>query len=291
MVHPIEAEMATERHDAWGGFDEIGIWSEIKLEILEKYARAYSTILSKQQALRHAYIDAFAGAGVDIARETGEFVRGSPLNALAVSPPFRKYFFIDLDRAKTGQLRNVIGTRDDVEVLDGDCNELLLREVLPSLRYDDYWRALCVLDPYGLHLDWRVLAAAGSLRSIEIFLNFPVMDINRNALWRVPRASGPTGVERMNRFWGDDSWKAAAYANEATLFGPEATKRSNEDVVEAFQKRLIDQGGFKYVPEPLPMRIPRGPVVYYLFFASQKPVAAHIVTEIFSKYRRAAGSP
>jgi hypothetical protein len=27
-------------------------------------------------------------------------------------------------------------------------------------------------------------------------------------------------------------------------------------------------------------------VVYYLFFASQKPVAAEIVTDIFSKYRQ-----
>ena len=282
--------MPTESSDHRGSFETIGIWSEIKLEILEKYARAYSTILSKQGRLRHAYIDAFAGAGLHIARGTGEFVLGSPLNALAVSPPFRRYFFVDLDRAKTGQLRSVIGHRQDVEVLDGDCNELLLNEVLPGLGYDDYWRALCVLDPYGLHLDWRVLAAAGKLRSIEIFLNFPVMDMNRNALWRMPRGSGPTGVERMSRFWGDESWKTATYSTEATLFGPEAMKRSNEDVVEAFRKRLVDHAGFEYVPEPLPMRLPQGPVVYYLFFASQMPVAARIVTEIFSKYRRSAGS-
>jgi hypothetical protein len=35
----------------------------------------------------------------------------------------------------------------------------------------------------------------------------------------------------------------------------------------------------------MPMRNSRGAVVYYLFFASQKGTAEHIVVEIFSKYR------
>jgi len=41
-------------------FDEIGYWSELKLEIIRKYARAYSTILTRQARrlpLRHVYID------------------------------------------------------------------------------------------------------------------------------------------------------------------------------------------------------------------------------------------
>jgi len=59
-------------------FDQIGNWSEIKLEIIRKYAAAYSTILSKQRGLHHVYIDAFAGPGVHIAKSTGTFVPGSP---------------------------------------------------------------------------------------------------------------------------------------------------------------------------------------------------------------------
>jgi len=80
-------------------FDEIGYWSEIKLEIIKDYATAYSTILSAQEnpRLSHVYIDAFAGPGVHVSRETGEYVDGSPLNALLVKPPFRDFFFIDID--------------------------------------------------------------------------------------------------------------------------------------------------------------------------------------------------
>jgi hypothetical protein len=48
-------------------FDEIGSWSEIKLEIIKKYVGAYSTILTSQNGLYHVYIDAFAGASVHVA--------------------------------------------------------------------------------------------------------------------------------------------------------------------------------------------------------------------------------
>lgn len=78
--------------------DQIGFWSEIKLEIIKKYAGAYTSIMSKQDWCRgYVYIDAFAGAGKHISRKTGEMVSGSPLNALEVIPPFTEYFFIDLD--------------------------------------------------------------------------------------------------------------------------------------------------------------------------------------------------
>ena len=80
-------------------FDEIGYWSEVKLDIVKEYAAAYSRILAAQTSptLNHIYIDAFAGAGVHISKRTGEFVPGSPFNALNVQPPFGEYHFIDLD--------------------------------------------------------------------------------------------------------------------------------------------------------------------------------------------------
>jgi three-Cys-motif partner protein len=57
--------------------DEVGLWTEIKLQILRDYSAAYSAILSKQAAIRHyAYIDGFAGAGNHISKTTGEEVIG-----------------------------------------------------------------------------------------------------------------------------------------------------------------------------------------------------------------------
>jgi three-Cys-motif partner protein len=267
--------------------DEIGPWSEVKLDIVRKYAKAYSTILSSQKAprLSHVYIDAFAGAGVHISKRKGQEIAGSPLNAVNTDPPFREYHLIDLDGSKVQHLRGLLAGRPDVHIYEGDCNCVLLDQVLPNVRYEQFRRGLCLLDPYGMHLNWEVIRAAGQLGTIDLFLNFPVMDMNRNVLRHRPEGAKPEDVARMTAFWGDDSWRQVAYKTVRLLFGDEEEKTNNEIVAEAFRERLKKVAGFVNVPAPLPMRNSRGAVVYYLFFASKKPVAQHIVTDIFKTYK------
>jgi three-Cys-motif partner protein len=268
-------------------FDEVGYWSEVKLDIIKDYARAYSTILTRQKRTRlhHVYIDAFAGAGVHISKTSGRHIDGSPLNAVNTEPPFREYHLIDLDGSKVQHLRGLLGGRPDVHIYQGDCNHVMLTQVLPKVRYEDFRRGLCLLDPYGLHLHWEVMRTAGQSKAIDLFLNFPIMDMNRNVFWRHPEEVGAADIGRMNAFWGDASWRDVAYEEEQTLFGPVEKKAANEAVAEAFRQRLRDAAGFAYVPAPLPMRNSCGAVVYYLYFASQKPVAQKIVTDIFKRYR------
>jgi three-Cys-motif partner protein len=265
--------------------DEIGYWSEVKLDIVRKYASAYSTILAKQKSIRsHIYIDAFAGAGVHVSKASGAFIPGSPLNALDVVPPFKEFHFIDLDGGRAEHLRKLAADRNDVHVYEGDCNRILLDTVLAHARYQDFRRALCLLDPYALNLDWEVIRTAGSMGSVEVFLNFMVMDMNMNVLWRNPDRVSAKQAERMNRFWGDDSWKSAAYTTEANLFGfPEKT--GNKEIAESFRKRLKKDAGFAFVPDPMPMRNSTGAIVYYLFFASPNKTGGKIVAEIFDTYR------
>jgi three-Cys-motif partner protein len=272
-------------------FDEIGYWSEIKLDIVRDYAQEYSKILAAQTNPRfhHVYVDAFAGAGVHVSRKTKQFVPGSPLNALLVQPPFAEYYFIDVEDKKIKSLERLAEKASNVHVLPGDCNQILLRDVFPNIRYQDYRRGLCLLDPYGLHLDWQVILEAGRMQSVEVFLNFPVGDMNRNVLWRSADGVDPTQVERMNRYWGDETWRNVAYRPTQTLFGIEDEKTDNATVARAFRDRLQQVAGFSHVPDPIPMRNSRGVIVYYLFFASPKPVAAKIVTYIFDKYRNRRG--
>src|SRR5258708_33316260 len=67
-------------------FDEIGDWSELKLEIIEKYGAAYTTaFVGRGRALKKYYIDGFSGAGMHLSRRTGQPVDGSPARALKVS--------------------------------------------------------------------------------------------------------------------------------------------------------------------------------------------------------------
>lgn len=270
-------------------YDEIGYWSEIKLDIIKEYASAYSKILSTQKrpCFYHIYIDAFAGAGKHLSKKTGEFILGSPLNALLISPPFKEYHLIDLNEQKIKSLEELSGSRHNVHLYHGDCNSVMLKYIIPRVRYSDYRRALCVLDPYGLHLGWEVIFNIGQMKTFDIFLNFPVADMNRNVLWRNPEGVSKVQMDRMNRFWGDDSWQNAAYKEspQRSLFGEtEFEKTSNDVIAEAFRQRLENVAGFKNVPKPIAMRNTQNAIIYYLFFASNKPVAQDIIQYIFDKY-------
>ena len=268
-------------------YDEIGQWSEIKLEIIKEYAAAYSKILRNQKPnFRYAYIEGFAGAGIHRSKASGAFVPGSPANALLAQPPFFEYHFIDLKSSRTEQLNRLAGSRADVTVYTGDCNAVLPR-LLERFQYGDYRRALCILDPYDIDLDWSIVAQAGKLRTIEIFLNFMMMDINMNAALRNPEKAKPEALRRMDRFWGDRSWYDQIYESQPTLFeGPKDFKaKGNEALVEGYRQRLREVAGFKFVPPPIPMRTDRRATIYYLFFASHNDTGRHIVEDIFNKYR------
>lgn len=264
--------------------DEIGPWTQVKLEIIRKYASAYSRIV-KGFKFKTTYIDAFAGLGYHKSKETQELVDGSPHIALHIEPPFDEYHFIDIDKLKVKSLANLRDTHPaKVFVYEGDCNAILLKEVLPKLTYESYQKGLCLLDPYGLHLQWDVIRCAGQLKSTEIFLNFPIMDMNMNILKHSRKDVDPKQAQRLSLFWGDDSWEKVAYGTTHNLFGWEE-KESNEVVVRAFCKRLQQEAGFKYVADPLPMKNRTNSTVYYLLFASPNDKGKKIVGDIFNRYR------
>ncbi len=245
--------MKTLKHDI------IGYWSEVKLDIVRRYATEYSKIISAQKHIsKHIYVDAFAGSGHHISKRTGGFVAGSPLNALLVEPPFPEIHLIDLDGTKADQLRKAVGSRRDVFVHTGDANQVLLKEVFPRCRYEEFHRALCLLDPYALSVDWQLIATAGKMRSIEIFYNFMIMDANMNILWRNPQKVAADQLSRMDKVWGDRTWRDAAYKKEPGLFGEIEEKTDNEVIAQAFKTRLKKIAGFKYVPDPMPMRNNKG---------------------------------
>ncbi len=266
--------------------DEIGCWSEVKLDILRDYAPAYTTIMSRQSFIKgYYYIDGFAGYGIHKSKTRNEFIHGSPSIALQVVPAFTGYHFVDLNSKKVEYLKASTATYPNARVYEGDCNKVLMEQIFPIVRYEQFKRALCLLDPYGLDLSWEVIFTSGQSKSIEIFLNFPIMDMNRNILLKNPDKVFPAQADRMTFFWGDESWKEVAYRKQKGLFDILEEKTSNQVMAVAFQKRLKEIAGFGYVPEPMPMRNTRGAIVYYLFFATPNKTGNKIVENIMRKYR------
>jgi three-Cys-motif partner protein len=269
-------------------YDKIGIWSEIKLDIVKEYASAYTKILSSKQWCKgHCYIDAFAGAGKHISRRTGELVPGSPLNALEVNPPFTDYYFIDMDSDRAKGLEELSEENPNIHVYHGDCNDILLRNVFPALGYNSFKRGLCLLDPYGLTLKWETIQAAGELKTLDILIHFPIMDINRNVLRADLSKAESEHIDRMNVFWGNKDWKEKLYCETIDLFGDTHTLKVEDFtcLAKAFREKLKKEAGFKFVPEPILMRNTTGGPLYYLFFASHQPVAEKIIKDIFMKHK------
>ena len=215
---------------------------------------------------------------------------GSPLVALGVEPPFDEYHFIDLDGEKVDVLRRQVGNRTDVTFYKADSNRVMLQTVLPRFSYAQRTRALCVLDPYALTLDWEVVRRAGTSLAVEVFINFPIHHMNRNCKQEDVSAVLPGELEVMDRFWGDRSWRSAMFRPrpQLSLFGgQEVDKTENRDLVSAYCDRLKEVAGFGFVADPLPMRNSRNAIVYYLIFAGPNRTGWKIVQDIYRKYASA----
>lgn len=210
------------------------------------------------------------------------------MNALDVKPPFTEYHFIDLDQDRADVFKLIAKENPSVHAYHDDCNDVLVKEIFPKLTYDSFKRALCILDPYGLQLKWETIRAAAAIKTIDIFINFPIMDINRNVLFEDFAKANSEDIERMNAFWGDESWKQLLYREQETLFGKTYHIRIEDyqTLARDFCKRLKSIG-FNDVPEPILMRNKVGGPLYYLCFVSQKSVAKDIVNDIFNNYRKA----
>ena len=273
--------------------DAVGRWSEVKLEIVRKYAQAYTTILTNSSfPLAPIYVDGFAGAGQHESRRTGSIIDGSPKQALETKPPFSRLHFVDIDPERVNALRAMTVGRDEAKVWEGDCNQILMEKVFPLELGSSKTRLLCFLDPYGLHVYWELFQRAGQSEHVEIFLNFAVLDMERNVFRRNTEKVSEKDLERMRRFWGDDSWKEIVYRRQEGLFEEMEIKEKGaaDAIAKAFRERLKEKAGFGYVPEPVPMRNSRGGLLFYLFFAAPETrggrIGEKIVSDIFNKYRR-----
>jgi three-Cys-motif partner protein len=268
--------------------NEVGYWTEMKLAILREYSAAYTTIMRNQRFIKeYAYIDGFAGTGEHISKETGEKIAGSPVIALGLPHKFTEYHFIDLDGKRITYLEALRKGRPNVHVWEGDCNDILLNKIFPRFTFKSYRRALCLFDPYNLNPSWAVVKNAGELRTVEIFLNFMIMDANLNVLFNDPTHADEAQKNRFSGFWGDRSWEKVAYQEEPPdLFGLKRLNKVTTDIIMSeYRDRLKRVAGFKYVPEPIPMKNSRGTPIYYLFFASQNQAGNRIASDILRKYR------
>jgi three-Cys-motif partner protein len=157
---------------SWGGS-----WTEEKLDAFEKYVRAYLTIMNcYRDRYKHSweliYVDAFAGSG-----ERQEEVSVSPLFALAGIQEietrvyqgaaervlrldmrgFNFYYFIDLNEIALAALEErltlLAPEKSKLIFRVGNANNQI-KNLAKALRENKLRKALVLLDPFGMQIDW-----------------------------------------------------------------------------------------------------------------------------------------
>src|SRR5262249_10916717 len=134
-----------------------------------------------------------------------------------------------------------------------DANVVLRSEVSTTFRYEHRTRAFVFLDPYGFQVEWDTVAALADTRAIDIFVNFPIMAVNRH----LDRDRPPDDQTRalLERIMGPIEWIADLYRADIDMFGEVHWRRPPLDarrVADAYIGNLRKL--FSYVSTPVVMR-------------------------------------
>jgi three-Cys-motif partner protein len=211
------------------------VWTEAKLNAIEKYLGFYTTALKKSFKL--CYIDAFAGSG-SIRIKGGNEIEGSAIRA--VKFPFDKFHFFEKDKEVIETLKQKISKipeHKDVEFHHIDCNNFLL-EINKRNWAKEGWRGVIFLDPYAMDLEWTCLSEVSKTRVFDIWYLFPFMAVNRNLKKnsKIPLAN----KKKINLILGTNEWENILYYDSPQLnFLNENIKEKTG--IENFKKFILDR--------------------------------------------------
>lgn len=268
--------------------DQIGKWSEEKLNLLGKYLHSYTNIMKGQACFKNGYyyIDAFAGTGKPKSKDEERYIDGSPIVALKLKHPFKSYIFIEQESWRIEKLRKLKEEfrNADIEIKEGDCNKIIDEEIITKIRYENFNRGIIFLDPFGMDIEWPTIENIAKTRALEIFMNFPIMAINRSILINNPEKLTKDRIGRMNKLWGSSNWMGDIYKETPDLFGPRVEKvpQTGKSLGNLFKNRLKEV--FPEVTFPLVMKNSNNAPLYCLIFAGHNSTGKKIVENIFKGF-------
>ncbi len=275
-----------------------GNWTEKKLEILKKYLQAYNTAL-KNQPFERVYIDAFAGTGYRQQRtrqydienifeelrqdESEQFLKGSAKLALETNPSFQRYIFIESDEEKIKELEKLkkehLEKASQIKIIKSDANEFI-----QNYCKNENWaetRAVLFLDPFATEVEWATIEAISKTRSIDVWILFPLMAVNR-LLAKDPQK---VSYDHLNRIFGTDEWFEHFYKTRTLddIFGKSVDiilKACDFTSIGNFYMSRLKTIFFGVAEKPKVFYNSRGSALFQFFFAAGNPKGAPIAIKI-----------
>ncbi|RRF88259.1 three-Cys-motif partner protein TcmP [Prevotella intermedia] len=306
-----------ESQHKWGGD-----WTVEKLDALEKYVRAYLTIM-KRYAPKYGwqlfYFDAFAGSGTtgketqqpSVSASTSIFLdeladtdwagmekeetyKGAAERVVGLDIDgfgFDYYYFVDKDTKSLTKLETMLKGQFPLRsrkmvFKTGDANKKVL-ELVEYAKTHPKCSALVLLDPFGMQLDWSTIEALQAIKHLDLWILVPSGVIINRLLKRDGEIMYP---ENLTRFFGmsENELKSYFYEREVeqTLFGNDVRIRKAKNAIERIAQLYVDRLKtlFECVTEkPLVLRNSTKCSIFHFVFASHNETGLKIASQIVGK--------
>ncbi len=294
---------------SWGGQ-----WTEQKLDTFANYVQAYLTIMNKYRdkfQWKLIYFDGFAGSGArkndDAEKEVrklktlfGEQLidntdlsvyQGAAERVVSLERKmqgFDFYYFIDKQEANCTALElklskyNTVGRK---VFRPGDANMQALN-LANALRRDNKMKALALLDPFGMQINWEVIESLSG-PNIDLWILIPsgvivnrLLKTNGELMYpdRLVQFFGLPEQELIDRFY--------VRKMQLTLFGEEETIEKKSHCIERIAELYCERLGelFPFVTsEPLVMKNNHNVPIFHFVCASFNQTAVKIAQQIIDK--------
>lgn len=200
-------------------------WSEVKLQILDEYLRAFTTAV-RGQSSEAIYLDLFAGSYENRRRHGPGAFPGSAQIALKTDPQFTRLAFFELPEPAAALDAAINAARlgdRRWRVFPGDCNVMLpaALEWLDSVRWAP---TFAFLDPKGLQVAWTTVEALARWRAdkktkVEQWILLPEPALAR--VLGLRGARGRRSANRLDRLYGTTDWVAIHQLRRRGAITPE----------------------------------------------------------------------
>ncbi len=310
-------EIGSEHNDtmcepmtAWGG-----AWTEEKLEAFTKYVKAYLTIMNKFRDVYNwklIYFDGFAGSGsrgeiedendnpslfdiseIEISESEYDVYTGAAERVLQVDiRGFDFYYFNEKDLESSLSLEEKLSPYKKLGAKyvfrRNDANEEL-KKLSHALSTNSHLKALVLLDPFGMQLNWESIASLKDCGA-DVWILVPTGSI----ITRLLDGRGKLLLsKKLQKFFGlsEEEIRSFFYENktESTLFGEETLCNKLPNTIQRIAELYVKQlkSIFKYVTEkPLVLTNTRNVPIFHFVFASNNKNAAKIANDIVGYKRK-----
>ena len=292
----------------WGG-----AWTNEKLDIFEKYVKAYLTIMAKY-AVKHGwetiYVDAFAGSGtrgeakpspslsceptlfdeLEIINDEIDVYKGAAERVLSIEDyNFDHFIFIDKDKESLEMSRKHLSEchpskKNKLSFRENDANAEVKNIANGIRKYNYKYAALFLLDPFGMQVDWETIESFKGLKHIDLWILVPTGVIINRLLKRDGTLLHPQKlVEHLGIPKEEIHNTFYEIKTEETLFGEITIKEKIDSSIsiidELYRKKLNTI--FTYVSDmPLVLYNSNKCPIYHFVFASNNATAKNIAQEI-----------